>query len=129
MSCYCDYDGPEFLSIDTRKARTQHKCCECGHVIEPGEKYEHVAGKWDGWLGTFDTCGMCAELREAVADYNGGCYQYGGLDEAYWAYLEELPPRDGLDTHALHAGVFAKHRMGHNAPAQAPAKAAHDAGN
>lgn len=114
MSCYCDYDGPEFVSTDTRTARKQHTCCECGHVIALGEKYEHVAGKWDGKLDTFDTCEMCVDLRDALADYNGGCFQYGGLADGYWAYLDDLPPRDGVDIHALYAGVFAMHRRGTN---------------
>ena len=75
MSCYCDYDPPEFVSTDTRTARKQHKCCECGHEIKPGEKYEHVAGKWDGRLGTFDTCEKCVDLRDSLAAQNG-CFTY-----------------------------------------------------
>ena len=111
MSCYCDYDSPEFISTDTRTARKQHKCCECGHVIGPGEKYEHVGGKWDGRFDTFDTCEMCVDLRDSLAAQNGGCFQYRGLNEYYLGYLQMLLPR-GAD--ALHAGVFAKHQMGHN---------------
>lgn len=112
MSCYCDYDQPEFIQVDMRTARKPHQCCECNHPIQPGERYEHVAGKWDGRLDTFDTCEACVELRAALADRNGGCFQYGGLDEEYWAYLENLPPRQDMDIHAQHAGVFARHRAG-----------------
>ena len=113
MSCYCDFDTPAaFVHVNTWTARKKHKCCECGHVIVPGETYERVTGKWDYGIDTFKTCEKCVDLRDALADYNGGCFQYRGLNEAYWAYLNELPLREGLDTHALHAEVFAKHRRG-----------------
>lgn len=110
MRCYCDYDPPEFVSTDTRKARTTHKCCECGHEIKPGEKYEHVVGKWDGTLSTFDTCEKCVDLRDSLADQNG-CFTYGGLKEDYWNFLETVLP-EGAD--AKHAKIFAKHRMAHS---------------
>lgn len=106
MSCYCDYDRPEFISTTIRTARKTHKCCECGHIIQPNEKYEHVAGKWDGDFSTFNTCEMCADLRDSLVD-NGGCYQYGGLNEEYWEHLHTVLPC-GADE--MHARIFTKHR-------------------
>jgi hypothetical protein len=109
MGCYCDYDGPQFLVVHYRTARKQHKCCECGHVIELGECYEHVVGKWEEQLSTFDTCELCTELRDALADYYSGCFTYGDLSEEYLDYLQDkLPEQAG----ALHAAVFYKHRKG-----------------
>lgn len=62
-SCYCDYDAPEFYIKEIRKARKQRKCYECGRSIETGERYEHVRGKWDGDVASYDTCPRCLDLR------------------------------------------------------------------
>ena len=59
--CYCDYDPPKFHHREIRRARKQHKCCECGGTIMPGEQYEHVRGKWDD-VATFDTCERCHDI-------------------------------------------------------------------
>lgn len=83
MECTCltgswDDDGmPDFLSTRTVKARENHKCCECGETIKPGEKYERASGKWDGKLETFKTCLICVNIRASV--YCRGGYAYGGL--------------------------------------------------
>lgn len=71
--CYCDYDPPEFYHKETRKARTPKKCFECRGPIAPGERYEHVCGKWDGRLNTYRTCDRCLELRDFVQG-NVPCY-------------------------------------------------------
>lgn len=113
MGCFCDYDPAEFVQSEERTARKPHKCCECGHQIEPGEVYEHVRGKWGGEISTFDTCEMCVELREALSDYYGGCFQYGGLQEEYHEYLNETL-RGDLTAHDVCAGIFRKHMAGPN---------------
>jgi len=68
--CACVYpteaDGPEFSNIRYRKARKEHKCCECEKVIEKGERYEIIAGKWDGDVSTFKTCLDCAAIRDEL---------------------------------------------------------------
>ena len=118
MGCYCDYDAPEFHLTRERTARKQHKCCECGHVIEPGERYEHVTGKWDGHIGTFHTCLPCSELRDALADGTGGCFQYGGLSEEYWEYLMAVNSYDTDATSNTYRRVMARHKTGSNMPAK-----------
>ena len=64
--CACisieDYDPPGFWCETTRTARKPHKCCVCWRKIQPGEKYEHVAGKWEGKISTFKTCADCQSL-------------------------------------------------------------------
>ena len=90
MSCYCDYERPSFCHVEMRKARKEHKCFECDHVIAVGEIYEHVRGKWEGDIYTFDTCERCVDLRTAIGDYCGGCFQYGVLFEEYSEYLNHL---------------------------------------
>jgi hypothetical protein len=68
MSCYCDYDYdyPEFYIQNIHKARSRHKCDECGTRIFPGEKYENVRAKWDGCVSTWKTCQHCVDLRTWV---------------------------------------------------------------
>lgn len=67
-SCSCGNEG-EVASVSTiamRKARKTHVCTECGEKIEKGEKYEYVAGLWDGHWDTFKTCNICLRIRKDV---------------------------------------------------------------
>lgn len=84
MECACvavDIDNyPEFFEEKTRKAVKPNKCSECRRVIEPGERYEHVAGKWDGHFETFKMCSDCLSIRKSF--FCEG-FSFGGM-------LEEL---------------------------------------
>ena len=46
-----------------RNFQKQHICCECGSVIDPGEKYQRIKGVWDGDFATFKTCEICKNIR------------------------------------------------------------------
>ena len=105
----CDYDPPEFSDTAWPKARKIHICCECGYAIPKGEKYERVSGKWDGEMNVFKTCERCADLRDSLAEYNCGCYLFGGLSEDYWEYLQELY-NEVSDAQSIHDRVFDKHQ-------------------
>lgn len=86
MGCYCDcYEGPEpeFFSKKTPRARKEHKCYECGELIEKGETYHRITGKWEGDLSSFTICLECEVLRSelelflnAVVD-SCTCIEYG----------------------------------------------------
>ncbi len=56
-------DGPDFINEDIVTARKPHVCCECHGTINPGDKYEHVRGKWEGDFSTFKTCIPCRTIR------------------------------------------------------------------
>lgn len=43
---FCEY--PEFYSESCHIARKEHKCCETGRIIKPGEKYWKCRMKFDG---------------------------------------------------------------------------------
>ena len=65
--CDCEYDYdclPSFYNIKIRTARKEHKCCECGAMIQPREQYHYIAGKWDGCIDTFKTCLPCMRVRK-----------------------------------------------------------------
>jgi hypothetical protein len=67
VDCYCDYSSPDFYSVkNVLSARKAHRCLECKGKIDAGEKYERVAGKWDGNFSTAKTCAHCVELRDYV---------------------------------------------------------------
>jgi len=80
MDCSCvyadDYDCPEFYHKDVRKARKEHVCEECRRKIMPGERYEHVRGKWDGRVDSYKTCADCLSIRDTF--FCGG-YGHGGV--------------------------------------------------
>ena len=70
--CYIgDAEQPKFFSQQTKIARKQHSCCECGSSIEPGERYEYVSGLWEDFC-VFKTCLFCVGVRE---DYNSHAYE------------------------------------------------------
>lgn len=64
--CDCDtFDAPEAFHCVWRKARKEHRCCECRHVILAGAIYEYASGIWDGSPNSYKTCDRCVRLREA----------------------------------------------------------------
>lgn len=68
FTCSCeDYDDTcMFYSARDVIAKIQHECCECKRLIEPGEKYEYVSGKWEDEFNTFKTCLLCAQIRDEL---------------------------------------------------------------
>ena len=64
----CLEDGPSLYSALMRRARKQHKCCECRELIVAGDQYEDVSGCWDGDFNTHKTCLLCVEIRAAFSD-------------------------------------------------------------
>jgi len=88
--CSCiyvdNYDQPEFIYEETRKARKEHNCCECGRIISRGEKYEHTTGKWDR-IDTFKTCIDCLSIRNAFFCAGWG---YTMIQSDLWEHLLEM---------------------------------------
>jgi hypothetical protein len=63
-----DYDNDfSFYDVLWPKARKEHRCCECRRVIGIGEQYQRWAGKWDGTVSSYKTCGYCAEIRDGFS--------------------------------------------------------------
>jgi hypothetical protein len=57
-------DMPDCVTFTQRRARKQHKCCECRRPIMPGEKYEECSGIWDGEPNRYRTCSRCERIRD-----------------------------------------------------------------
>lgn len=88
--CYCDYDPPSVMHEERRKAKKEHRCCECGRTIRSGETYEHVWGVWDGSAGTYKTCGLCLALREYTkAHVPCFCWCYSEMRNEAMEHLRE----------------------------------------
>lgn len=86
FSCLCD-DGPEFFREQWAVARKPHTCCECREIIQPGDRYCAVAGKWEGEFSTFATCERCQDLRDSYVEL-GYCYTFGTLWSDHLDMLE-----------------------------------------
>lgn len=83
----CDYDMPSAIVESVRKARKDHKCCECLMPIHKGSKYQHISGIWDNYPRSYKTCVSCATVRNLETEKDSDrCGPYfGGLRE----HLEE----------------------------------------
>ncbi len=82
----CYYDGPpaEFFRESFHKAKSPHKCGECGSRIQPGEKYKSWAAKWNGDFCTGEQCELCARIFSDLTNMDF-CPLYNGL----WEFIEE----------------------------------------
>lgn len=90
MSCHCDYGHVAFYHKELRKARKQHVCDECSAIIQSGEQYEHVRGKYEGYVYSANTCSRCLELREWVkAHIPCFCWYHNNMIEDVQMAVEE----------------------------------------
>ena len=55
-------DMPECSRSTKRKARKNHKCSNCGAVIEKGTDYEFISGIWSGEPQSFKMCNNCEKV-------------------------------------------------------------------
>jgi hypothetical protein len=80
-----DCSVPEIYKMDTPTARKSHRCCECGVVINPGEKYVVCSGVWDGEFSSYKQHAICKEACVWIRDefQDGECFEFGGLMECY----------------------------------------------
>lgn len=63
-------EQPDCYSLSTPKARKEHRCCECGGVIQVGEKYFSHNLVWEGTAATFKCCSDCEALRKKVDSWS-----------------------------------------------------------
>lgn len=74
---------------DKRKARKEHKCCECRGVIQVGETYNYHHGIWSDGPEQYKTCLECEVLRDDIdmelnknSCYRGESTPFGSLYES-----------------------------------------------
>lgn len=94
--CY-DGEAPSVFDGETRTARKEHKCCECGVTIGRGEKYAHAWGVWDGEAASYARCSACDEKADILefSESAMGCrgveasVPYGELMQAWHDYQRD----------------------------------------
>jgi len=62
-----DADRVNILSNVDRVARKEHRCGECGRMIQRGETYKVEAGVIDGRMEVYKTCAHCEEAESKLA--------------------------------------------------------------
>lgn len=94
---YTDCELPSFYSVHDRKAKKQHKCCECSALILPGEVYVYCIGKWDD-LEVFKQHLLCANACRYVRDElsDGECIGFGTLKEWHQDYFQYMDRKGKL---------------------------------
>jgi len=67
-ACLCidDYEAVTLLSRVDRTARKQHCCGECGHPINPGDRYQVDNVVFDGIFEVHKICGGCLRIRDSL---------------------------------------------------------------
>ena len=68
----------EAILSEWRTARKPHVCNYCNGWIQPGEKYHHYVGKYDGEIYTWDSHDKCEYVAQEIWEY---CDPYEGLGE------------------------------------------------
>ena len=84
--CCTDFEAAEFYRENMRNAAKKHTCCECNSLIQPGDEYQYISGKWEGTFYTFKSCEKCADLRDSLN--NIWCVALGDLRFEYKEYLD-----------------------------------------
>lgn len=97
MCLYVDDEGDwEPLDNGERRARKEHRCMECGRVIEPGETYRYWTGVWEGDVVTNKMCAHCQaviDLGHAIT----GCPKVWNVGVLY-----DRDPELGFVANCLH---------------------------
>lgn len=60
-------EAPSCMFQKIRKARIDHKCCECFCVIHKGQNYLYTSGVWGGAGQSFKQCIDCHEIMMSAS--------------------------------------------------------------
>ena len=77
--CDCDYVPSVFYRERQQTAKKQHRCRECRHPIEIGDKYTYIAGKGEDFY-TVKLCLSCGNLLNKLSP-TLECFCFGELIE------------------------------------------------
>jgi hypothetical protein len=95
----------DFHSSQTITARKQHRCTECGGIIEAGEQYDRHAGNYGGDFYTYKLCGLCGQAwRWFGREYDPDPDTHGVGDLA--THLEEAWDYNKFDFTALRIAAY-----------------------
>lgn len=77
----CDGELPALYEDCTRRARREHRCCECRRPITVGQTYHEHRGIWGGKWSTYRNCLRCERVRNKLARESDCCIVFGGVRE------------------------------------------------
>lgn len=86
-----DAEGWKCSSTSAPVARKQHRCGECGRIIEPGETYHRLKGldyESEGWTDA-KTCAHCNAVASWLQVQCGGWLINGVLEDLEEHWREE----------------------------------------
>jgi hypothetical protein len=88
-----DYDAVEFCNYIEPTARKEHRCCETGKLINPGERYYKLTVKHDGRVTSYKRSQWAYDfIRKWIKDPSNVPFQ--GLaemmNESIDVYLDEM---------------------------------------
>jgi hypothetical protein len=75
---------PDAFQSTTRKARKEHRCCECRVAIKPGDEYRYSSGIWVGEPNSHKQCMTCHEVfmwATNEAEYDDEAPAFGYLND------------------------------------------------
>lgn len=77
----CD-ETADVFEVENRRARKEHKCCECDDPIAIGSLHEFIKMLYDNTWSTYRMCLLCSEI--------GNHFACGGrILETLWSDLED----------------------------------------
>ncbi|MEH2138589.1 hypothetical protein [Nostoc sp.] len=78
---YDDESGEELYDDGVVVAKKAIKCCECRHLVNAGEKYRHIKGRWGGDWSTYRMCLSCSAVSDRLSKELDICHCLSGLYE------------------------------------------------
>lgn len=107
MDCYCDYEPAQVYRSDTRKARKQYRCYECGGIILPSEVHEYHFGVFCGDPFTGRTCSRCVAIREWMQiNVPCFCWAHGNMIDDARTTAQDAYEQAGDEVAGLRFGLL-----------------------
>ena len=82
---------PQAFKSVTRKARKDHKCCECYSLINRGDEYQYSSGIWEHEPRHFKQCMNCNIIMHGASRmsdaYDEGV-AFEGLRDFFMEYVD-----------------------------------------
>lgn len=79
---------PEAFCTKQRRARKEHKCCECYTKINKGDLYQYSSGIWSGEPSSYKQCSDCHTVCNALMCHSE--YETDSPDGLNFGYLKEF---------------------------------------
>ena len=57
---------PDVYDEARKKARKNHKCCECKKEIKKGDSYIYIHGLWNDKWDSYHMCEECEEVKDYI---------------------------------------------------------------